>query len=230
MTIAIISAEDFELTGIRAKMNDSGALTGLPVRHAYRALWRGHDVVLCANGPGFPLAAAAAAAVIDHAKPDRVWSVGLCGGLDAKLSVGDVVTGWNVFDPNSGDELAALPFPDSQGVTIVSQDRVAVTAAEKSALASMGSVVEMESAAVARVARDMGIAFQCVKVVSDTVDETISVDLNGARDAEGRFAGLRVAGQAMKNPVSGFRELAGLYRRSRHGADRLGEWIDNCRI
>lgn len=230
MTIAIIAAEDFELHGLRGRVSGIRREEMLPVRYAYRGDWRGHRLLLCANGPGFALAGEAARAAISAVAPDRVWSVGLCGGLSSRLRAGEVVTGERVIDAETGDCFDATPLGAFAGVTVVSQDRVASAQAEKQALAAMGDVVDMESAAVAREARLRGIPFQCVKVISDTVEEGFAMDLNRARGRDGRFGPARVLVEALRRPLRGLPELAHLYRRSRDGAERLGDWIGNCRI
>lgn len=230
MTIAIIAAEDFELNGLRQRLPGILGVSLPPVRHAYRAEWQGHRLLLCANGPGFALAREAARQAIAKASPDRVWSVGLCGGLDARLRPGDMVTGEKVIDASTGESFEALALEELPGATVVSQDRVACDAAEKAALAAQGDVVDMESAAVAREAKAHGIPFQCIKVVSDTAHEGFAIDWNRARDGGGRFAATRVLLEALRRPLRGLPELAHLYRRSRAGAERLGDWIGNCRV
>jgi nucleoside phosphorylase len=230
LTIAIIAAEDFELNGLRSRVHSIAREEGLPIRSAYRAEWRGHRLLMCANGPGFALAAVAARAAISAVSPDRIWSVGLCGGLDSRFAAGDVVTGEGVVDSATGERFDAMPFEGIAGVTVVSQDRVAADPLEKARLALLGGVVDMESAAVAREALAWAIPFQCIKVVSDIAREGFAINLNRARDAEGRFATTLVLAEALRRPVRGIPELASLYRRSRAGAERLGDWIGNCRI
>ena len=230
MTIAIIAAEDFELNGLRERVSAIQREEALPIRFAYRAVWRGHQLILCANGPGFALAAEATKAVIAAESPERIWSVGLCGGLASRFDLGDVVTGETVIDAQSGDSFDALPFDGFTGVRIVSQDRVASNPAEKARLAGLADVVDMESAAVAREATANGIPFQCVKAISDTANEGFAIDLNRTRRSDGRFSATRVLAEALRRPLRGLPELATLYRRSRVGAQRLGDWIGNCRV
>lgn len=230
MTIAIIAAENFELHGLRERVSGIEREETLPIRYAYSANWRGHRLLLCANGPGFALAASAARIVISSVTPDRIWSVGLCGGLHARLRPGEVVTGERVIDAGTGECFDAVPFNGFSGLTVVSQDRVAAEAHEKSTLAAQGDVVDMESAAVAREAFSQQIPFQCVKVVSDTANEGFAIDLNRARGEDGHFSTTRVLAEALRRPLRGLPELMLLYRRSREGAERLGDWIGNCRV
>jgi nucleoside phosphorylase len=230
MTIAVIAAEDFELSGLRERASAVQREEGLPVRYAYQARWRGHRLLLCANGPGFALAAAAARAAIVRFSPDRIWSVGLGGGLAPRLGVGDIVAGERIVDAESGESFDALPFDGFAGVTVVSQDRVAADPAEKERLRALGDAVDMESAAVAREAVAKRIPLQCIKVISDAAGEGFAIDLNRARSGDGRFHAARILAEALRQPRRGLPELAVLYRRSRAGAQRLGEWFGNCRV
>lgn len=231
MTIAVISAEAFEVAGLVKALGDP-AKTGLPLRFGCVGKWRSNRVVCAADGPGFRIAGNAAQQVIDKFSPDVIWSVGLCGALDEALEVGDVIVGNEVINPESGERLPAQSpgLESGKCVTVVSQDRVAATADEKKALRAFGEVVEMESASVARKAASRQIPFGCVKVVSDAAREGFGIDLNEARDREGRFQTAGILMEAMRNPVRGVPELVRLFRQSRYAAGRLGEFLVNCRI
>ncbi len=231
MTIAVISAEAFEVAGL-VEVLDDPAKTGLPLRFGCVGKWESNRVICAADGPGFRIAGNAVQRVIDEFSPDVIWSVGLCGALDEALEVGDVIVGNEVINPENGERLLARsPGLDrGKSVTVVSQDRVAATADEKKELRAFGEVVEMESAAVAREAVSRQIPFGCVKVVSDAAQEGFGIDLNRARDREGRFQTAGILVEAMRNPVHGVPELVRLFRRSRYAARRLGEFLVNCRI
>ena len=174
---------------------------------------------MVANGPGPRLAAA----VVKDA--EAIVSVGICGGLDASLRVGDVVVGSavngvGVGQPKSAGRHVAGP--------VASIDRVA-DAAEKRRLAASGAVVvEMEAAGVLEAARQLGRPFYCVKAVSDSVDEDFVLDLNAARDDAGRFSTAKILMQAAKRPLVLVPELLRLRRNSEAAAKALGEFLGNC--
>jgi len=179
--------------------------------------------VLLANGPGPRLAAEA----LDHVlrkqgKVDGIVSTGFCGALDPALGVGDIVV--------SGDVVAS-PRPFVRG-EILSLDRVAVTAVEKRLLRERtgAAAVEMESAAVAAKAREWGVPFRCIKVVSDTAAEDLPLDFNLYRDAAGRFSRSRIALAAMRRPFSAIPKLLRLDRNCRHAAEKLGEFFADCQF
>ena len=112
---------------------------------------------------------------------------------------------------------------------VLSVDRVAITAAEKGELRSstQAAVVEMESAAVARKAREWEMPFGCVRVVSDVADENLPLDFNRYRDADGRFSRTRIALAAMGHPFTVLPGLIRLDRNCRLAAELLGEFLAN---
>jgi adenosylhomocysteine nucleosidase len=123
------------------------------------------------------------------------------------------------------------PRPFVRG-EILSVDRVAVTAAEKRALRERtgAAAVEMEAAAVEAKAREWGVAFRCVKVVSDVAVEDMPLDFNLYRDAGGRFSRGRIALAAMARPFSVMPRLLRLDQNCRTAAERLGEFFADCTL
>jgi hypothetical protein len=100
---------------------------------------------------------------------------------------------------------------------------------EKRRLRQTGAiVVEMEAAAVLEKARDAGRPFYAVKAVSDGADESFSLDLNAARDGDGRFSVMRILNQAFRSPMTAFPELARLKRNGERAAVALGDFFAHC--
>jgi adenosylhomocysteine nucleosidase len=110
---------------------------------------------------------------------------------------------------------------------VFSVDRVAITAEQKRELraATQAAVVEMESAAVARKAREWDMPFGCIRVVSDAAGEDLPLDFNRYRDADGRFSRARIAMAAVGRPFTVLPGLMRLDRNCRLAADRLGEFL-----
>ncbi len=179
---------------------------------------------LLVSGPGSRLVSEAlhARALRDKRAVDGILSVGFCGALDVRLEIGDIVI--------SGDEIqSSRPFVRGE---ILSSDRVAVTAAEKRALRERtGAIaVEKESAAAAAKAREWGVPFRCIKVVSDTAREDMPVDFNQYRDAAGRFSHGRIALAALRRPFTTIPALLRLERNCREAAKKLGEFLADCQL
>ena len=112
----------------------------------------------------------------------------------------------------------------------ISTDRVAGTLEEKKKLREQGGdVVEMEAAGVAAKAIQAGVPFYCIKVVTDSAEDEMPLDLNQMRTIEGRFARGKIGSYALTHPgvLPG---LLRLKRRSEEAAGVLGEFLVGCRI
>lgn len=99
-----------------------------------------------------------------------ILAVGFCGALDPALAVGDLVAAERVVDEATGEGFAADPAllaaaPGRRGV-LVSARRIARTPRERALLE--GTAVDLESAALARAARDAGVPFLALRAVTDT--------------------------------------------------------------
>jgi len=137
-------------------------------RRALRRLER-PGIVLRVGGMGAAAAARAGAAIAAE-RPRALLSVGFCGALDPTLRVGDVVAAERVVDEASGDEFAAdgallAAAPGRRGV-LVSARHIARTPDDRARL--RGTVVDLESAALARAAGAAGVPFLALRAVTDT--------------------------------------------------------------
>ena len=217
-TWLIVAAEERELQGILKRAGDIRPLPWQGAAFSKQAAWKNSRWFLIANGPGPRLVERALERRQDV---DRILSVGFCGALDPALRIGDIVV--------SGEVPERVGASFVQG-DVVSVDRVASTAREKSDLraATGAAVVEMESAAVARKAREWDVPFGCVRVVSDVAGEDLPLDFNRYRDADGRFERTRIALAAVGRPFTVLPRLVRLDRDCRRAAERLGEFLANC--
>jgi adenosylhomocysteine nucleosidase len=207
-TWLVVAAERREFDGILKRFGKSSKLDW-PAEFAREANWKGARWLLVANGPGSRLVERALAQKMEVS---GMISTGFCGALDPALQIGDIVKG--------GES------------EILSIDRVAVTAAEKSALRARtgAAAVEMEAAAVARKAREWGVPFYCVRAVSDTARDDMPLDFNRYRDSEGRFGRARIALAALSRPFSTVPGLLRLDHNCRLASKALGEFFADCRF
>lgn len=182
------------------------------------AIPEGYRVVKC--GVGFRAAKRSAEQAIADYQPKWIVSVGTCGALDPELRIGDVRTVSKILSPLGVFEPHVL---EAERAVLCSQDRVAVTVAEKRVLFEQGaSIVDMEAAALAAVCREHGLGFACLKAVSDLAGEDLPLDFNRYRDAEGRFQNARIAFAGIMKIV----DLIRLKRQSDQAAQQLGAAID----
>jgi adenosylhomocysteine nucleosidase len=208
--VLVVAAEQFELAPIRRAVADHVDV----------------DYMLVANGPGPRLAGMAAAAAGPPVAFDAFVSVGLCGALMDGLDIGSIVVGSSINGveipkPRVGSGYISGP--------IASVDYVAGTVEEKRRLRETGAIaVEMEAAAVLEHARLGARPFYCVKAVSDVASEEFVLDLNAARDENGRFNVARILGQAARSPRAALPQLARLKRNAGCAARALGEFFADC--
>ncbi len=198
--------------------NRDGILVVCAMGMEAKALGAGWRVVV--SGPGFRAARRALEKEILQERPRLVLSVGTCGALDPALRVGDVRVVRRVES-----ELGSFGGIELQGESAVlwSQDRVAVTAADKRALFERGAqIVDMEAAALAEVCGREGIEFGCLKAVSDGAEEDLPLDFNLYRDEAGGFHTARIA-------IAGIMKITNLLRLRRQSlvaVEQLGAALD----
>lgn len=123
--------------------------------------------VVAVGGIGRLAAWSAAKAVVGKYRPMVLISAGIAGGLTAMLKVGDVVRGREVVDADSGARFTA-----NGGESVLVTVSSVSGPAEKRILADryQADVVDMESAAVAAVAREHGLEFSALKAISDELE------------------------------------------------------------
>jgi len=197
------------------------------------------DLVLA--GPGPRRAGAVAEQVIAAARPTAVVCAGLGGGLAPELRRGDLVLATRVVE-HEGDD-AFEPHPDllaaARGIipefsrvhehVVVTAPRVVGTAAEKRALHPRGGVVDMESAAVARVAERHGVPFLALRVISDTAHEDFPIDLNRYVDEQGNVQRMKLAFAALGRPHA-VPFLLRMRQSAVDGAVRLASFLERCMV
>lgn len=228
--ILAVAADAREFSGL-LRFASSVSTLSWPIAFARRILLGGRPWILAAHGPGPRLAAQAAQVALGYAKPAAVLSTGLCGALDPALTTHSLFVATEVRSDSRAFpcRLPVAPANCLHG-PLLSQDRVAVTAADKAALFLSGArAVEMEAAAVAQQAERSGIPLYCLRVISDDAQASLPLDFNRYRDPAGRFSRARIALAALARPAV----LAPLMRfdaACRRSAILLGEFLVDCRF
>ena len=231
MKILIVAADRMEFPGILAHARGARPAP-VAVDFAREADLSGNTLWLVANGVGGRRASAAVDAALAAFPADAIVSTGFCGALAPDLRIGDIVTATCVSDGSR--RFLALPFstsrPHRQGV-VASINHVAQTAAEKRALYGDGGIaVEMEAAAVAERAAARGIAFHCVRAVSDLAGEDMANDFNAALREDGHFDTIGLLIGAMRKPLVRLPELLRLRSRCTLASRALGDFIADSRF
>lgn len=147
-----------------------------------------------------------------------VIATGFCGALVPRLEVGSVIVAERVVHENTGDVFEAdnlmLAAAEGRRGTLVSAREVARTPADRAAL--QGLAVDLESAALARAAREADVPFIAIRAVSDRFRDRIP-DILEMLDHVGRPDRRALAVFAARHP----REIRRLVRLGR-SAKRAG--------
>ncbi len=159
----------------------------LPVRqiHLY---WNDHAIVACA-GMGADRARLAVQAAMALGPVSELVSVGWAGACIHRLHVGDIVHADIVIDAQTGERF--FPFrhrSPTEGLEILVTAAAPAGVAEKERLgvSYYASAVDMEAAAVARLALAHGLPFQAIKAISDDASFEMP-DMAGFSTSDGQF-------------------------------------------
>ena len=141
--------------------------------------------IAACSGAGLDAATRAFAGIEDGGPIDLVLSVGWAGALTGKCEAGQAYNVAGVFDAKTGERFNCDAGAGKRW--LVTNPRVA-DEAEKRRLASAykADLVDMEAAAVGRLAAMRGIPFYCIKGVSDPADAKLP-DFNRFIDTAGQF-------------------------------------------
>jgi len=175
---AIVAALPREVSAL-AKGWDRRELSGRVVVYT-----NGHAVVACA-GMGAGRAELAVKAAMDAMPVTALISVGLAGACDSALRVGEIVRAGVVIDSRTGERFCNSS--SELGQVLVTGDMIA-SVREKARLHTLygAAAVDMEAAAVARVARARGLEFKAIKAISDEADFEVE-GLARFATADGQF-------------------------------------------
>ena len=241
--IAIFVATRWELQAVRRAIATDRVATIAGVRcqighRGDRTYW------LIQTGVGPDAASMIAGRVLKEQTMSLVISTGFACAL-VPAQVGDLIVGTAVssvqgegagatgHDPMLCDEAVRtglLTVAQDAGMvvrvgTIVSGPTVVWQAEDKRRLRRLTGAtgLDMESAALASVARERGVPMAIVRTVSDRVDEDLPLDFNLFLRPTGWIKGLQV----LVGRPSSFVGLNRLRKQSRVAADRLTEWFQH---
>jgi adenosylhomocysteine nucleosidase len=129
-------------------------------------MWTRGEVVVACAGMGSARVALACEAAMKAGPVQTLISAGLAGACDPALRVGDSIRASVIVDAKTGERFEAAG--GEEGAVIVTGGSIA-SVREKARLreAYGAAAVDMEAAAVARIARAHGLEFCAVKAISD---------------------------------------------------------------
>jgi len=210
--ILILAALDEELAALR-RMTAVARRVTIDRCPADLGRIEGVPVILATTGAGAGRASRGATAILDRLPASRVIVIGLSGGLTPSLEAGRLLVGRDVVERG-----VAAPPPDAAWIertllktgatpaTFVSSREILCTAGAKAkAREDLGpgaiAAVDLESAAFARAAAARGIPYLALRAISDTAEESLPLDFNNLRGADGSVDRRRVALRALLHPA-----------------------------
>jgi adenosylhomocysteine nucleosidase len=198
----------------------------------YRSRFGGQDLLLLQSGMGPKNAETATRALLNSFTPKLIINFGLGGAVAAGPRVADLVLAIRllVSEGEEFHEQSGLTLPLAEEFMAAAGDGSClrgtfITAAETMPKAALLNtlpagtetpVLEMETAAVARVTSERGIPLLAVRAVSDDCDEELGFTVAEFCDANLRIRPLKVLATILKRPgiVPQLIRLAGNSRRA----------------
>ena len=147
------------------------------------SLWENDRAIVVCAGMGRERVTRALELAESRGRLDSVISVGYAGALRVGMEMNQAYWPATVLDEQTGERFAC---EDGEG-TLVTTDH-AVGREEKLTLAARwnADLVDMETAAVARLANIRGLPFRALRAISDRVDDNVP-DLSRFTDERGGF-------------------------------------------
>ncbi|HHZ06660.1 MAG TPA: 5'-methylthioadenosine/adenosylhomocysteine nucleosidase [Clostridiales bacterium] len=126
--IGLIGALDIEVNGIKNLMTDKTEETVSKIIYT-KGLLKGKACVVAQCGIGKVNAAVCAQTMILKYSPDTIINIGIAGGLDSKIDIGDIVLATNVVQHDMdgtalGDPLGEIWFTDEKLIYIPADEAI----------------------------------------------------------------------------------------------------------
>jgi adenosylhomocysteine nucleosidase len=187
-------------------------------------IWRrrlgGDEWVAAFAGVGVDAATRSFAGIERDGPVDLAVSVGWAGALREGFATGRAYRVSAVIDALTGERFRAAAWPGD--CLLVTARGVADPPQKRRLAAAFGAgLVDMEAAAVARLAAVRGIPFHCVKGVTDAPGDQLP-DFNRFISADGQFQAARFALSAILRPRH-WRALLRMGENSRASAEAIRE-------
>ncbi len=237
--IALIAALPEEIKPLLARLGSTRKeqVAGFPL---HRCRLGGHELILLHSGMGPKNAAEATRALLNSITPQMIINFGLGGAVAPGPHIADLVLATRLLVSSGGEfhEQAGLTLSLVDGflATVASrncQSGTFITAGETMPKAALREalpagtetpLLEMETAAIARVADEQGIPLLAIRAVSDDCGEELAFTVAEFCDANLQIRPLKVLFTILKRPWI-IPQLIRLARNSRVAAEALAAAI-----
>ena len=225
--IGFVFALPMEAAGIVDRLADRQTTIG-DGRKFHTGRLRQFRIAVVESGVGQEKAGRATDALIETFRPQRLVSAGYSGALSETLKRFAVRIPTAVVRESDGKRIDLQPDADN-AVILLTTDFVVATPKRKKSLGAkhQAALVDMETFAVAERSRDHGVPFLSIRIVLDTVGESLPKDvqriMRSAERSTARLAG-SVLGSLFSRP-SALLDLYKLKERAIDATDRLAKRI-----
>jgi adenosylhomocysteine nucleosidase len=195
----------------------------------------GREVVIVEGGVGQTAAAAATREAIRFYQPRRVISAGFAGGLTDELRRGHVVIASEVAN-SAGERMEVGLKVDAQSLAgakgihigrLLTVDRILREPEERRKLAEQHEAIacDMETFAVAKVCRELGVPLAAIRIVSDAVDDVLPREIELLLAQKSLAGKLGAATGAILKRFSAAKDLWKLREEALKASDRLAKFL-----
>lgn len=219
--LGLIAAFSWEVRSLLRRQNDveregpfySFSLRGKPVR-------------LAIAGMGAENSYRAARSLLERGRVRGLVTLGFAGALADSLAPGEIVIADRVLDQQSRERFDCdgelFPVAGVRRGSLLSATEVIASAAEKRRLAEEWGAVaaDMESSGVARAAAQAGVPFCAIKAITDTSEQSISIDFARCQSEDKGLSWRKILRESVRSP-RGIRDVWMLARNARVAARSL---------
>lgn len=239
-TLAVVAALPQEIRPLLRRTQIAGYARNGHWRF-FQGTLRQSPVILTWTGEGEGRAAEGTERLLRQFSVTRLLGIGVAGALTPGMAPGDLVVAREIRDrrglapsPDPRWLREALVLAPEAGGTLVTVAGPVTDPAEKlrlrRELPAVGpAAVDMESAALARVAGERGIPYLVVRAVSDGFQEALPPFLGLCLREDGSLSRARVVAHALGRPWT-VRDLARLAWRVRRCAHRLADFVQKLLV
>ena len=222
---------------IAASAHEFAGFSGLRRQRSRAVRWLalgtvgGADALLVANGYGYRAASRGARTILGAWPVQAVVSTGFAGALDPSLEIGEILVADRILSGHASYPALLPPIRPSEARcgTLLTVNEVVGSAREKRELSVRWAAhaIDMEAAAVAAVTTELGLAFYCVRSISDRASDDFPVDFNRAIRQDGTLSNWSLAVQ-LNWDIRRWTRLLHVVRDGRTAAKSLASCLSNC--
>jgi adenosylhomocysteine nucleosidase len=199
-------------------------LSGAPYAELHALRLAGKPFLLAVAGAGAENSFRAAEHLAANYSLCGLVTLGFAGGLVEGLKVADVLLADRVVDQATQESFACdtdlVPVRFTRRGALLSASSVVATSAEKRRMGEQwrAVAVDMESAGVARAAFRAGLPFGALKAITDSAEQTLSIDFDRCRSEDKGLSVWSVVCQAIRS----FRGAGDLWRLAWNAREAAG--------